>query len=454
VLDILGVRRRPTCDGPGPSRRVVLRAGVLGMAGLTLADLLRLRARARDEGGKRRNKDTAVIQVFLEGGPSQVDTYDPKPEAPVEFRGEFGPIAGNVAGVSLCELLPRQARILDKLAILRGLHHTSTDHGVGTHWIMTGFPGQPSHGDNLRPSVGSVVARLRGSNFPGIPGYVTVPETPAFARGAYLGPSGNPFSPRGDLLRDDRVRSLDRPPGLDLDRLDDRRDLLLKLDRIERQRDASGVMAAMDRFSAEAHDMVTGPRAREAFDLTREAASVRDDYGRTEVGQACLLARRLVEAGVTFVTVVAGGWDHHGRLFANCRRQLPPLDAALASLVADLHERGLSDRVLVVAWGEFGRTPRINGQGGRDHWPGCMSAVVAGGGLRMGQVIGSTGRRAEAPVDRGLRPEDLLRTVYDVLEIDPRQVFRNESGRPLAILDQGQPIPELLPWDPHERPTR
>jgi hypothetical protein len=429
------------------SRRCVVRAGVLGLAGLrprlTLADWLRL----------GRPRETAVIQVYLEGGPSHIDTYDPKPEAPAEFRGEFRPIAGTVPGVSICELMPRQAGVLDKVAIVRSLHHASADHGVGTHWIMTGFPGQPSHRDNVRPSAGAVVARLRGANAPGVPPYVALPRAPAFSQGAYLGPGGNPFSLEGDSDGESlllgagagRLRSLEPAESLTLDRLDDRRGLLARLDRIERRRDASGVMAGMDRFAAEAYAMVTGPRAREAFDLSREDPRLRDRYGRTTVGQACLLARRLVEAGVTFVTVVAGGWDHHGQLFAGCRRQLPALDAALASLVEDLDERGLSQQALVFAWGEFGRTPRINGQGGRDHWPGCMSALVAGGGLRMGQVIGSTSRRGEAPVDRGLRPEDLLRTVYEVLGIDPRHEFRNEAGRPLPVLNQGQPIPELLP---------
>jgi hypothetical protein len=346
--------------------------------------------------------------------------------------------------MEVCELLPRQARVMDKVAIIRSVHHTTADHGVGTHWIMTGFPGEPSHRDNVRPSVGATVARLRGANAPGVPPYVALPEAPPFGQGAYLGPGGNPFAPGGDLLGDGRVRSLEPPPSLTLDRLDDRRGLLARLDRIERRRDASGVMVGMDRFTAEAYAMITGPRARRAFDLAREDPRVRDRYGRTRVGQACLLARRLVEAGVTFVTVVAGGWDHHGQVFDGCRRLLPPLDAALATLVEDLHDRGLNDRVLVVAWGEFGRTPRINGQAGRDHWPGCMSAVVAGGGLRMGQVIGASGRRGEAPSARALRPEDLLRTVYAVLGIDPRHEFRNNAGRPLAVLNQGQPIAELF----------
>ncbi len=440
MLDILATPFR-TCDGL--SRRSVLRVGVLGMAGLTLADLLQLRAEAADLG--QRPNDTAVIQVFLEGGPSHIDTFDPKPDAPAEFRGEFRPIAGSVAGMEVCELLPRMARVMDKVALLRSVHHSSADHGVGTHWIMTGFPGELSHRDNVRPSVGAIVARLRGANAPGVPPYVALPRAPAFGLGAYLGPGGNPFAPDGDIQGDARVRSLEPPPSLTLDRLDDRRGLLARLDRIERRRDASGVMAGMDRFTAEAYAMVTGPRARTAFDLSREEPRLRDRYGRTRVGQACLLARRLVEAGVTFVTVVEGGWDHHGQLLAGSP---PPAPLAtrmpLASLIEDLHERGLHQRVLVVVWGEFGRTPRLNGQGGRDHWPGCMSVVLAGGGLRMGQVVGATDRRAEAPVDRALRPEDVLRTVYQVLAIDPYHEFRNDAGRPLAVLNQGQPITELL----------
>ncbi len=190
--------------------------------------------------------------------------------------------------------------------------------------------------------------------------------------------------------------------------------------------------------------MLTGPRARRAFDLSSEDPRLRETYGRTTLGQSCLLARRLVEAGVTFVTVVDGSWDHHGQIFESCRRQLPPLDRALSALIDDLHQRGLAGRVLVLVWGEFGRTPRVNGQGGRDHWPGCMCAVMAGGGLMMGQVIGQSGRHAEAPVERGLRPEDLLRTVYEVLGIDPHHEFQDHAGRPLAVLNQGEPIRELI----------
>jgi hypothetical protein len=404
-----------------------------------------LPARLVGETTGERPRVKAVIQVFLGGGPSHLDTYDPKPDAPVEFRGEFRPIATNVPGIAVSELFPRQARVMDKLAILRSLHHTSADHSGGTHWVMTGFASiDPTPRGNARPSVGSIVARTVGGPRPGVPSYVGIPEAPAFGQGAYLGPGFNPFSLGGDPAMGAKVRNLDLPDGLTLDRLDDRRDLLGKLDRINRRRDASGMMDGMDRFTADAYAMVTGPSARRAFDLSLEDPRTRDRYGRTGVGQGCLLARRLVEAGVTFVTVTNGGWDHHTELFAKCRRQLPPHDAALASLVEDLHERGLDREVLVLAWGEFGRTPRVNGSGGRDHWPGCMSAVVAGGAVTTGQVVGSTDRKGERPSERALRPEDVLRTVYAVLGVDPHQEFPNEAGRPLAILNQGRAIAELL----------
>ena len=442
MLDIFGEGSR---TGDGVSRRGILRVGALGLGGLTLADMLRIRERTSASDSGRRRAETSVIQVFLGGGPSHIDTYDPKPDAPAEFRGEFRPIVTKVPGVALCELFPRQARIMDRLAIVRGLHHTSADHDAGAHWVMTGFAStEPNPRGNDRPSVGAIAARVRGAARPGMPAYVAIPHAPPFGQAAYLGPGFNPFPIEGDLLGRAKVRDLDPPEGLTLERLDDRRGLLARLDRLDRRRDASEMLKGMDRFTAEAFAMITGTEARRAFDLSAEDPATRDRYGRTRIGQACLLARRLVEAGVTFVTIAEDGWDHHGQVFANCRRQLPPLDAALAALVEDLHDRGLADRVLVLAWGEFGRTPRINGSGGRDHWPGSMSALVAGGGLRMGQVIGATNRRAEHPVDRALRPEDLIRTVYEVLGIDCGREFLNDAGRPMAILNQGRPIAELL----------
>ncbi len=440
MLEIRGGRYR-TCDGM--SRRGFLRVGALGISGLTLADLLRMKAAAKERGEAIR--ETAVIQLYLGGGPSHLDTYDLKPEAPREYRGEFQPIPTNLSGVEICELMPRQAKVMDKLALIRSVHHTSADHGAGSHWVLTGFTSnEPNPRGNDRPSVGSVVAKLRGANRPGLPAYVAIPRPPAFTYASYLGPGANPFSLDAEPEADAKVRNLDLPDGLSIDRLEDRRGLLGKLDRLDRQRDRSGMMRGMDKFTAEAYDMITGPAARKAFDLTREDPRLRDRYGRTRVGQGCLLARRLVEAGVTFVTVNDGGWDNHAQVFTSCRKKLPPLDAAIATLVNDLHDRGLADRVLVLIWGEFGRTPRINGSAGRDHWPGVFSAVLAGGGLRTGQVIGATGRKGESPSERPVRPEDVIQTVYSVLGIDPLHEFVNEAGRPMAVLNQGRAIAELL----------
>jgi uncharacterized protein (DUF1501 family) len=267
---------------------------------------------------------------------------------------------------------------------------------------------------------------------------------PAFAQSAYLGPGYNPFRIDGDPTNNVRVRNLDPVKNVSLDRLEDRRYLLTKLDRLERARDASGMMDGLDQFTAQAYQMVTGPAARKAFDISREDPRVRDRYGRTRVGQSCLLARRLVEAGVTFVTVSDGNWDHHGQLAQNFRTMVPPLDSAVATLVEDLHDRGLAERVLVLVWGEFGRTPRVNGASGRDHWPGAMSALVAGGGLKMGQVVGATTRKGESPSERPLRPEDLLQTVYHVLGIDSTNDFPNDAGRPMPILNRGRAISELV----------
>jgi uncharacterized protein (DUF1501 family) len=440
MLDIRSGQRGQTCDGV--SRRSFLRVGALGFAGLSLADLLRLRARGAVRQGASR--DTAVIQIFLQGGPTHIDTYDPKPDAPREIKGEFQAIATKLPGVQLGELMPRQAALMDKLAIVRSLAHETPDHNSGTHWVMTGFPASQSFQIvNDRPSVGSIVAKLRGSNALGVPPYIGLPSPPFFGQASYLGAGYNPFAVSLDGQNEARARNLQPPSGLDLARVEDRRGLLEHLDRLERARDAAGAMGGIDHFTAQAYAMITGAAARRAFRLESEDPRTRDRYGRTSLGQSCLLARRLVEAGVTFVTINDGNWDHHAQVFQLCRNQVPPLDQAIAALVEDFEARGLGERVLLVVWGEFGRTPRIM-NGGRDHWPGAMSALVYGGGLRMGQVIGSTGRKGESPTERGLRPEDLLQTVYHVLGIDTRHEFPNDSGRPMPVLNRGSVIEELL----------
>ncbi|WP_435005269.1 DUF1501 domain-containing protein [Tundrisphaera lichenicola] len=442
MLEISGTRYG-SCEGL--ARRSFLRLGALGLGGLTLPDLLRARAGASGQS----SNDRAVIQILLSGGPSHLETYDPKPEAPLEYRTEIRATPTKIPGVRLGELMPGQARVMDRLAIIRSLSHETSDHVAGLHWIMTGYAStQQQQARNERPSVGSIVARLRGANGSGVPPYCSMTSGAAFGGlfqgGAYLGPGTNPFrldvGPSGDLAGG----NLQSPRGLTLDRLEDRKSLLARLDTIDRRRDLSGEMDGLDQFTAQAYEMVTGPAARQALDLSHEDPRIRDRYGRSRVGQSCLLARRLVEAGVTFVTIAEGNWDHHASVAQNCRKQVPAFDLAVSSLVEDLHDRGLSDRVLVVVWGEFGRTPRLNGSGGRDHWPGSMSAMVSGGGLRMGQVVGATDRKGEQPTERPLRPEDLIQTVYHVLGIDPHHEFPNESGRPMAVMDRGRPIAELI----------
>ena len=443
MLDILG-DRYGSCDGL--RRRSFLRVGALGC--LTLPDLSRAQAGASIASGKVPT-GKAVIQVVLSGGPSPMETYDPKPEAPTGYRSDVRRASTCVPGISISELMPGQARVMDRMAILRSLAHETSDHLAGLHWILTGYDStQQQQNQNERPSVGSVVAKLKGSNASGVPPYVAMSGGALFGGlfqgGAYLGPGTNPFPLVGDPSVSSKVRNLEPPGGLTLDRLADRKDLLAKLDTIDRHRDLSGSMDGLDQFAARAYEMVTGPSARRAMDLGREDPRVRDKYGRTRIGQSCLLARRLVEAGVTFVTIAEGNWDHHSQVAANCRAQVPPLDRAISTLVEDLHDRGLAESVLVVVWGEFGRTPRLNGSGGRDHWPGSMSAMLAGGGLKMGQVIGATDRKGEHPTDRPLRPEDVIRTVYHVLGIDPLRDLSNESGRPMAVLNQGRAIEELI----------
>ncbi len=441
MLEVRGPDYR-TCDGL--SRRSFLKVGFLGLAGLTLADHLRLKARAQEAGQPTR--DTAVILLWLGGGPSHIDMYDLKPDAPAEFRGEFRPIATNLPGVRVGEHLPRQARLMDKISVVRSVTHTNAGHGMGTHWMMTGYVPTIEINDNLNPSCGSVVARVRGANAPRLPAYVCLPNPPPSANAAYLGVAYNPFTPGNDPNSPGfQVRDLRLAPQVDLSRFRNRRELLRGLDNLRRDVDTQGTAEGYDRFYRDAFEIVTGERCRNAFDIHREPGRVRDRYGRDTWGQSTLLARRLVEAGVTYVTVNMGGWDTHNNNFQSLRTSLlPRYDRAVAALVEDLHARGLDRRVLVVSFGEFGRTPRVNTTAGRDHWPGAMSVLFAGGGLRMGQAIGSTDARAEYPASRAAGPQDVLATVYHVLGINYRQEFHDAAQRPIPILNEGRPIAELL----------
>ncbi len=441
MLDIFGSGYR-TCDGM--SRRSFVKAGFLGLAGLSLADQLRMKAAAQQQGQPTR--DTAVILLWLGGGPSHIDMYDLKPNAPTEFRGEFREVATNVNGVRISEHLPMQARIADKFSIVRSATHSNAGHGMGSHWMLTGYVPTIEINDNLNPSCGSIVARMRGANAPRMPAYVCLPNPPQSANAAYLGVAYNPFSPGNDPNSPGfEVRDLRLSPSIDLNRFRNRRELLEGVDRLRRDVDLQGTVEGYDRFYRDAFDIVTSPQCRDAFDIHRENPRLRDRYGRDSWGQSTLLARRLVEAGATYVTVNLGGWDTHSNNFNELRtRLLPRYDRAVSSLIEDLHDRGLNQRVLVIAYGEFGRTPRVNSTAGRDHWPGAMSVLYSGGGLRMGQVVGATDARAEYPTTRACGPQDVLATMYHVLGINVRHEFHDAAQRPLAILNEGRAIEELV----------
>ena len=424
------------------NRRSFLKVGALALGGLTLSGLLRARA-AQNATGVRKS----VILIWQAGGPSHIDMYDLKPNAPTEVRGEFKPIATNVNGIQIGEHLPRQAKIMDKLAIVRSAFHTNAGHGMGSQWMLTGYQPTIEVNDNIYPSCGSVTAKMRGANEPGMPAYVNLPRMLNLGKAAYLGASFNPFAPDNDPNAEGfQVRNLKLPGRVDAARLDRRKELLQDLDTIRRDLDAQGEMQGLDTFYRDAMEMVTNTKAQLAFDIKQEPLKLREQYGRNDLGQSCLLARRLVEAGVSFVTIQAGGgWDSHADNFKQLKTNLlPKYDQALTALVSDLYDRGLQDEVLVMATGEFGRTPKINKDAGRDHWPGAMSVVYAGGGLKMGQAIGTTNALAEHPTSKPYTPGCVLSTMYQALGIDHHHAFMDQGQRPLPILSEGEPIKELV----------
>ena len=445
MLDLVESRRH--------SRRSALRIGSLCLGGLSLADLLRLDAQGATAGAPVRAKQKSVIMVYLPGGASHIDMYDLKPDAPAEYRGEFAPIATNVPGLDVCELLPEHAKIADKFSIIRGLrthgNHDPTELLTGIHAAASG-----QIGTLRRPAIGCVVSKFRGAEGP-IPPYVSVsshkllgsyddPEEPA-----YLGALHRPFSIVGDVRKDmdlaDDVRR----------RFNERRELLRSLDRLPRNPDATT-------YTERALAMLTAPEIREALDLSREPEAVRKRYGEgvsRDQGLDFLRARRLVEAGVSLVSVAArfpvvigggindpGGWDTHGTNFKLLRAKLPVYDQSVSALISDLYDRGLSDRVAVVIWSEFGRQPRIGDvtPDGRGHWPSAACALVAGGGLKMGQVIGETDPRAERARSHPYSTQDILATLYQLLGIDLGETIVDHNGRPQYLVDKGTPIAGLV----------
>lgn len=447
--------------GQGMSRRSFVQVGVAGMATTGLADVLRARELAAAAG--RPARDTAVILLWLDGGPSHLDLYDMKPEAPAEYRGIWRPIRTNVPGIEITELFPRQATVADKFSIVRSLHHDNGDHFTAAHYMLTGRGGpNGSNTPGRSPGVGAIAGQLCGPRREGMPAYVAVPYAssvglrPGYFGGSYLGAQANPFETDGDPnAASFEVRNLLLPQGLTVGRFDDRNGLRRRLDGLAREVDSSGIIDTMDRFQSQACSLVTSPAARAAFDIAAEDAAVRDRYGRNTFGQSTLLARRLVEAGCTFVTVHSGGWDHHWDLEQGMKSRLPEVDMAVASLLEDLDARGILERTMVVLCGEFSRTPRMNDGGnggpplskgtpGRDHWGNAMFALVAGGGIRGGRIVGSTDAKGQAPKDRPLTPFDLHATIYHVLGVDPTTHFLDHTGRPVPAIDSGAVISELF----------
>ena len=465
------------CAGP-VSRRSFLSAGTLGVGGLGLADLLRLRAESAQNGVSPGDPDTSIIFVWLPGGPPHMEMYDMKPDAPAEFRGPYRPISTNVAGIDVCELMPRHTKVADRFNVIRSIAHKFADHGGGHKRFLTGRdPKQPTGFETDYPMVGSVVAKMREHRKIGIPNYICGTSrgnsnTAGFSFGpAYLGSSYWPFTFTGDPSDPKfKVNDISIEESV-ANRLEDRVQLLGSLDRIRRDVDNSGFMDSMDKYNAEALNLLMSTQMRDAFDLSQEPEELKEKYGKHAWGYRALIARRLVEAGSSFVTMIMENayvspvryppegvlnWDSHavnGHIFHDALERLPIYDQTISALIEDLYDRGLDKRVLLVVTGEFGRTPRISYavgtrskkmQPGRDHWPQAMSVLVSGGGMRTGQLIGSTNSKGEHPQDRPLTPNDLWATVYRHLGIDYTHAFPDTSGRPMPILPYGEPIEELL----------
>jgi hypothetical protein len=422
---------------PPFSRRDCLAAGVAAPL-LALANVLRLRAAAAPTRG------TSVIFVTLGGGASQFETYDPKPDAPAEVRGAFKSIPTAVPGVRFCELMPRQAALAKHLAVVRSVTHHEASH-IALHVVETGYFLRNSANSlaGEMPAVGSVVAKARGAGPGGLPGFVSIPRMFAYSGPHHLGKRFSAFDVTADPNDPAyRVANLDPAKGLTPERIGERRELLAGVDDREIH-DLDGTAAALDSFQRQAIELVTGETARAALDISREPAKLRDAYGRTPFGQRLLLARRLAEAGVPFVAVRTFDWDDHDKLPERMKARAPEYDAGLAALIGDLVSRGLNREVLVVAMGEFGRTPRVNAKAGRDHWPGVASVLIAGGGYAMGQAVGATNAAGGSVTQSPYAPQQVLGMAYRHLGIDPGLTFPDFSGRPRHVLEVREPIAEL-----------
>ena len=437
---------RRNCEGV--TRRDCLKLGLHGVVAGGLVGALGARTAAISSETQR--QADACILIWMDGGPTHYETFDPKPDAPVEIRGQYSTISTAVTGVHFSKHMRRLGSIADRLAIVRSIRHNQGNHGAGNHYMMTGAPPRIPVGCgafvSFHPSMGSVTARELGAPA-GLPAYFSLPRMSRSGGPNFLGAKYGPFVVPDDPNSSNfRVRDVALPQGLADGRFLGRQDIRRQLDRMLRiNNEAAGdPVLAVDEFYQQGHKLMTSVEAQQAFDIQREPDATRDRFGRNSFGQRALLARRLVEAGVPFVTLYQGGWDHHRSIFSALDTKLPPFEYTLAALIEDLELRGMLDRTLVVALGEFGRTPKVNSRGGRDHWSSAMSVMFAGGGTPGGQVVGATDRNGYSASVRVLSPENFVSTIYRKLGINPDKIAYTPEGRPVHLVSDPAPIKELM----------
>ncbi len=441
----------PTHNCAGLPRRDFLQ---LGVGGLGLAGLLQARALAGpalSRGSARPGDRVNCIMIWLDGGPSHYETFDPKPDAPAEIRGALGTIPTAVSGLRFSEAVPELAKVAGKVTVVRSICHKDPNHGGGNHYMMTGartpVPVACGASVTFHPSFGSVVSHHRGLRH-GLPAYVSLPRVSRSGGPNFLGGKNAPFVIGGNPQdKSFQVRDVVLPADISEGRAASRRELRASLDRMRRHTDrlAEDPAVNLDQYFQQGVDLVLSPRAQAAFDLNREDATVRDAYGRHDFGQRLLLARRLVEVGVSWLTVYSGGWDHHTKLFDAYRgEQVRKLDQGVAALINDLDARGLLDTTLVLLLGEFGRTPKVNKDAGRDHWPHAMSVLMAGAGVPRGQVVGATDAKGYHASENIYRPEDFAASIYTKMGVDPAQMLHTNTGRPVQLVNNGRLIKELF----------
>jgi len=433
MLRIFTNRKARTCDGA--SRRDFLKVGTLGMSAVTLPALLKARSEAASAGRPTNNK--SVIWLWLAGGPTHVETFDPKMTAPAEYRSVNGEVKTPLPGVTIGRRFPQIAQHVDKMALIRSFAHKNSGHGGGTHWLMTGYNNRAADNGGVpnRPSIGSIAARALGPNNPvtGMPNYVRLGNIRADGP-AFLGKAYAPFDSRGQAKQNMQL-------SIDGTRFEDRRNLLGGLDSLRRDVDHTGLLSGMDAFEEQAYGLLLGDSYK-AFDLKEEDPKLVERYGKG-LGRQMLTARRLCSAGCSFVTISSGGWDMHGKIDNSLKKRAPQVDQAVSALIEDLHQRNMQDDVLLVITGEFGRTPKVNKNAGRDHWAPLSTLALSGGGLRMGQVVGESAPKVDVPATTPIGPQDLMATIFHVLGIDPHVQFTDSFGRPVYMLTDGEKIGEL-----------